>query len=87
MILFARVPATCDYSGPKNNAGGRHRASGFTLLEMAMVMAITIIVALYAVLGLVPVLNQQRVTNGYNTTMAAMRLARDNTISSALPIP
>jgi type II secretory pathway pseudopilin PulG len=68
-------------SRPKNNAGGRRRASGFTLLEMAMVMAITIIVALYAVLGLVPVLNQQRVTNGYNTTMAAMRLARDNAIS------
>jgi prepilin-type N-terminal cleavage/methylation domain-containing protein len=60
---------------------GRQRASGFSLLEMMMVVAITIIVSLYAVLGLVPVMNQQRVNNAYNTTMAAMRLARDNAVS------
>jgi type II secretory pathway pseudopilin PulG len=59
----------------------RLRAGGFSLLEMVMVIAITIIVALYAVLGLVPVMNQQRVNNAYNTTMAAMRLARDNAVS------
>ena len=59
----------------------RQRASGFSLLEMMMVVAITIIVALYAVLGLVPVLNQTRVNNAYNTTMAAMRQARDNAVS------
>lgn len=59
----------------------RQRASGFSLLEMMMVVAITIIVSLYAVLGLVPVMNQQRVNNAYNTTMAAMRQARDNAVS------
>jgi prepilin-type N-terminal cleavage/methylation domain-containing protein len=59
----------------------RQRAGGFSLLEMMMVVAITIIVSLYAVLSLVPVMNQQRVNNAYNTTMAAMRLARDNAVS------
>ncbi|MFZ3264531.1 MAG: hypothetical protein WA172_11065 [Terriglobales bacterium] len=61
--------------------GSRCQASGFSLLEMVMVIAITIILSLFAVLGLVPVMNQQRVNNAYNTTMAAMRLARDNAVS------
>ncbi len=46
-----------------------------------MVVAITIILSLFAVLGLVPVMNQQRVNNAYNTTMSAMRLARDSAVS------
>ena len=66
----------------KINAGGSQRqASGFSLLEMMIVVALTITVSLFAVLSLVPVMNQQRVTNAYNTTMAAMRQARDNAVS------
>jgi type II secretory pathway pseudopilin PulG len=66
----------------KINAGGSQRqASGFSLLEMMIVVALTITVSLIAVLSLVPVMNQQRVNNAYNTTMAAMRLARDNAVS------
>jgi Tfp pilus assembly protein FimT len=66
----------------KINAGGsQQQASGFSLLEMMIVVALTITVSLFAVLSLVPVMNQQRVTNAYNTTMAAMRQARDNAVS------
>jgi len=56
----------------------RHPASGFSLLEIAVVLALTITVSLISVVSLVPVINQQHVNNAYNTAMAAMRLARDN---------
>src|ERR1039458_10628963 len=56
----------------------RHRQSGFTLLEMVVVLAISIIVSVVSVISLMPLLNQQHVTNAYNTTLAAMRQARDN---------
>lgn len=46
-----------------------------------MVLAITIILSTFAVLRLVPIMNQQHVTNSYNTTMSALRQARDNAIS------
>jgi Tfp pilus assembly protein FimT len=65
----------------RNARGRRHRASGFTLLEMMIVVSLTITVALFSVLSLMPVLNQTRVTNAYNTTMSAMRQARDNAVS------
>ncbi len=59
----------------------QHAASGFSLLEVVSVLAISLTVGTFAVLSLVPVLNQQHVNNAYNTTIAAMRLARDNAIS------
>jgi len=59
----------------------RHRASGFSLLEMMMVVAIIIILATISFISLVPLLKQQRVTNAYNTTLGAFRLARDNAVS------
>jgi type II secretory pathway pseudopilin PulG len=55
--------------------------SGFSLLEIASVLAISLTVGTFAVISLVPVLNQQHVTNAYNTTIAALRLAHDNAIS------
>lgn len=58
-----------------------HPASGFSLLEVVSVLAISLTVGTFAVLSLVPVMNQQHVNNAYNTTIAAMRLARDNAIS------
>jgi prepilin-type N-terminal cleavage/methylation domain-containing protein len=59
----------------------RHRASGFSLLEMMTVLAIIIIMASISFISLIPVLRQGRLNNAYNTTLAAMRLARDNAIA------
>ena len=59
----------------------RHRASGFSLIEMMVVVAISIIVAVISVFGLMPALKQQHVTNAYNTTLSALRQARDNAVS------
>ena len=59
----------------------RGAASGFSLLEVMSVIAISLTVAVFAVISLVPVMNQQHVNNAYNTTIAALRLARDNAIS------
>jgi prepilin-type N-terminal cleavage/methylation domain-containing protein len=68
----------------KTNAGHRHRghrASGFSLIEMLTVVALIIVLASISFISLVPVMKQQRVTNAYNTTLSAMRLARDNAVS------
>ncbi|MGA9473849.1 MAG: hypothetical protein WBV36_15390 [Terriglobales bacterium] len=59
----------------------RSAASGFSLLEIMAVIAISLTVTVFAVMSLVPVVNQQHVTNAYNTTISAMRQARDNAIS------
>jgi Tfp pilus assembly protein FimT len=64
------------------NAGRcRHRASGFSLIEMTMVVALTIVVAVISVISLMPILSAQHVVNAYNTTLSAMRQARDNAVS------
>jgi Tfp pilus assembly protein FimT len=66
----------------KPNATRRkHQGSGFTLIEMVTVLAISIIVSVVSVMSLIPMLKAQRVTNSYNTVVSAMRLARDNAIS------
>jgi prepilin-type N-terminal cleavage/methylation domain-containing protein len=66
----------------ETNAGRRrHRASGFSLIEMLSVVAIIIVLASISFISLAPVMKQQRVTNAYNTTLSAMRLARDNAVS------
>jgi Tfp pilus assembly protein FimT len=71
----------------KTNAGRRghrhrgHRASGFSLIEMVSVLGIIIVLASISFISLMPVLKQQRVINAYNTTLSAMRLARDNAVS------
>lgn len=57
------------------------RARGFSLLEMMIVLAILMIVASITFISLVPALKQQHVTNAYNTTLSAMRQARDNAVS------
>ena len=64
-----------------NVSHGRRRESGFSLLEMTAVMAIAIIMAVVSVVTLTSLLNQQHITNAYNTTIAAMRQARDNAVS------
>jgi Tfp pilus assembly protein FimT len=65
----------------KNAGRSRHRASGFSLIEMTMVLAISIIVSVVSVMSLVPAMQQYRLSNAYNTTLAAMRQARDNAVS------
>lgn len=59
----------------------KHGESGFSLLEVLSVLAISIIVSIVSVMTLIPMLKQQRITNAYNTTISAMRLARDNAIA------
>jgi type II secretory pathway pseudopilin PulG len=59
----------------------RHRTGGFSLLEMTMVMAIIIVMASMAFMSLQPSLRAQRVTNAYNTTLSALRMARDSAVA------
>src|ERR1700688_799484 len=66
----------------ETNAGHRrHRASGFSLIEMLTVVALIIVLASISFISLVPVMKQQRVSNAYNTTLSAMRQARDTAVS------
>src|SRR5437870_5496789 len=57
------------------------RTSGFTLLEMMMVVAIIMIMSTISFMSLQPMLKQQRVNNAYNTVLSALRQARDNSIA------
>src|SRR5260370_21387006 len=59
----------------------RHRASGFSLIEMLTVVALIIVLASISFISFVPVMKQQRVTNAYNTTLSAMRQARDKSVA------
>src|SRR5580704_7151641 len=57
------------------------RERGFSLIEMLTVVALLIVMASITFISMVPVLKQQRLNNAYNTTLAAMRQARDNAVS------
>jgi Tfp pilus assembly protein FimT len=59
----------------------KQETAGFSLLEMAIVMAIMMIVAAISFISLQPALKAQRLTNAYNTTLSAMRMARDNAVA------
>ena len=59
----------------------RNNESGFSLLEMMTVCALVIVMCAITFISLVPLLKAQRVTNAYNTTLSAIRLARDNAVS------
>jgi prepilin-type N-terminal cleavage/methylation domain-containing protein len=66
----------------ETNAGHRrHRASGFSLIEMVIVLALIMVLASITFINMVPVMKQQRINNAYNTTLSAMRQARDNAVS------
>lgn len=67
---------------PERNTG-QHRdlESGFSLIEMLIVVALIIVMASISFISMVPVLKQGRLNNAYNTTLAALRQARDNAIS------
>jgi len=59
----------------------RQRMRGFSMLEMMVVLGIIIIVTGMSMMSLQPALKSQRVTNAYNTTLMAMRQARDNAVA------
>ena len=65
----------------RNARDGRHRASGFSLLEMVITISILIIASCVAVVSLIPMLNSQHLTNAYNTTLGTLRQARDCAVS------
>ena len=65
----------------KNTDRRRNRTSGFSLLEVMTVLMISIVVSVVSVTSMIPVMAQFRLTNGYNTTLAAIRQARDNAVS------
>jgi len=65
-------------TNPSHRTG---RASGFSLLEMMMVVAIIMIMSTISFMSLQPMLKQQRVNNAYNTVLSAMRQGRDNAIA------
>ncbi len=61
----------------------RQRESGFSMIELVMVLAISIIITAASMVSFETVMKQQRVTNAYNTTLSAMRRARDNAVSQS----
>jgi len=65
----------------KIKTGQKRRNRGFSLVEMMIAMAVGLIATVISVITLMPLLNQQHVTNAYDTTLAAMRLARDNAVA------
>ena len=57
------------------------RTSGFSLLEMAIVMSILIVMASVSFMTLRPMMRQQSVNNAYNTVLGALRQARDYSVA------
>jgi prepilin-type N-terminal cleavage/methylation domain-containing protein len=55
---------------------------GFSLIEMAIVLAIAIIASSVCFMSLTPALRQTRITNAYNTTLATLRRARDAAVAT-----
>ncbi|HKW19444.1 MAG TPA: prepilin-type N-terminal cleavage/methylation domain-containing protein [Terriglobales bacterium] len=55
----------------------RHSMRGFSLIETMIVCVLIFIVSAIAVISLKPGLQAAHVANGYNTTVAALRQARD----------
>jgi len=51
------------------------------LIEVLLVLAIVIILASFSFIGVTAIMRQQHVTNAYNTTLSAIRLARDNAVA------
>jgi prepilin-type N-terminal cleavage/methylation domain-containing protein len=65
----------------KGLAMSRARTRGFSLVELMISMAVFLIAAMIITMGVQPALKEGRVNQAYNTTLAAMRLARDTSIA------
>lgn len=57
---------------------------GFSLIEMMAALGIGLIATAITFMTLQPALKQQHVTNAYNTTMMAMRQARDTAVAQRM---
>jgi prepilin-type N-terminal cleavage/methylation domain-containing protein len=57
------------------------RMRGFSLIEMAVVMALILIVLAFSVMTILPSLKQNDITEGYNQTLMALRQARDMSVA------
>jgi len=57
------------------------RMRGFSLIEMAVVMALILIVLAFSVMTILPSLRQNDITGAYNQTLMAMRQARDVSVA------
>lgn len=67
---------------PRRNARiSRIAAPGFSLLEMAIVMAIALILCGITFQTFQPMIKAERVTAAYNTTLMTMRRARDQAVA------
>jgi prepilin-type N-terminal cleavage/methylation domain-containing protein len=54
---------------------------GFSMIEMLVVISLLLIVAGFSIVAIQPALKQGRVTQAYNTTLMAMRQARDISVA------
>jgi len=54
---------------------------GFTLVELMVSMTVFLIASGLLIMGVQPSLKEARVNQAYNTTLAAMRLARDSSVA------
>ena len=66
---------------PRNGEPVRRRESGFSLLEMMIVVAILIIVAGITFISMQPMLRQSHVDSAYDTTLMALRNYRSRAIT------
>jgi prepilin-type N-terminal cleavage/methylation domain-containing protein len=57
------------------------RMRGFSMIEMLVVIALLLIVAAFSTMAIQPALKQGRVTQAYNTTLMALRQARDISVA------
>jgi len=60
------------------------RMRGFSLIEMMSALGIGMIATAITFMTLQPALKQQHVTNAYNTTMMALRQARDQAVAQRM---
>jgi prepilin-type N-terminal cleavage/methylation domain-containing protein len=58
-----------------------HNRHGFSIIEMMIVLAVLMVMAAIGFISLQPALQAAHVSNAYNTTLSAIRQARDFAIS------
>jgi Tfp pilus assembly protein FimT len=66
---------------PKKGTMAFRRMRGFSLVELAIVMAIGMIAATFTMVTVQPALRQVHVTNAYNTTLMTLRRAREQAVA------